>query len=235
MLRRIVLALILLVTAAAAGLWWTLQPRHQAMPLPAPLIALDSAQGQRWLAGAEAAADYPALHRHFEPQRLISWCGVASGTTVLAALGQGVTQDSFFSEAARQVRSPLAVSLGGMSLPELGALLRAHGAHVEIRHAGAFSLADFRRVVAANLGDPGDFLLVNYQREVLGQGRVGHISPVGAYHRDSDRVLILDTASYRYPYTWVPLTALYQAMAEVDPASGQTRGFAVVRQLSSGL
>lgn len=233
MLRRLLLTLTLLAAAGAAGVWWYLQPGGQRLPLPAPLIAADSAQGRAWLTEADAAADYPLLNRHFEPQRLISWCGVASGAAVLAAFGRDVTQDSFFSPAARRVRSPLAVSLGGMSLPQLGALLEAHGLSAEVHHAGTFTLALFRQAVAANLADPGDFLLVNYQREALGQGQVGHISPLGAYHRGSDRVLILDTASYRYPYTWAPLAALYAAMADIDPASGRPRGFAVVRQLSS--
>ena len=79
-----------------------------------------------------------------------------------------------------------------------------------------------------NLEEPGDFILVNYQREVLGQRRVGHISPIGAYDAETDRVLILDTASYNYPPTWVPLTQLYSAMAAIDPASGRARGFVEV-------
>ena len=52
-------------------------------------------------------------------------------------------------------------------------------------------------------------MLVNYQREVLGQRRVGHISPVAAYDQASDSVLILDTATYNYPATWVPLARLH--------------------------
>lgn len=38
-------------------------------------------------------------------------------------------------------------------------------------------------------------------------------------------VLILDTARFKYPPHWVPLTQLYLAMAAVDSATGKARGF----------
>jgi len=85
------------------------------------------------------------------------------------------------------------------------------------------SLEAFRELVKSNLSRDGDFLLVNYQCEVLGQSRVGHISPVGAYSAASDQIQILDTADYKYPYTWAPLAALDEAMQEKDPASGRAR------------
>jgi hypothetical protein len=62
-------------------------------------------------------------------------------------------------------------------------------------HADAISLDGFREIVRDNLQEPDNFVLVNYQREVLGQRRVGHISPIAAYDEESDLVLILDAAS----------------------------------------
>ena len=79
-----------------------------------------------------------------------------------------------------------------------------------------------------NLSTPGDYLVVNYQREVLGQNKVGHISPLAAYDRETDTVLILDTASYSYPPTWVPVADLFAAMATTDRSSGKSRGFVEV-------
>jgi hypothetical protein len=83
-------------------------------------------------------------------------------------------------------------------------------------------------VVQRNLADPDDFLLVNYERGVLGQGSVGHISPLAAYDLETDRVLIMDTASYKYPPTWVPLPMLYEAMKTTDTATGRLRGYVAV-------
>ena len=59
----------------------------------------------------------------------------------------------------------------------------------------------------------------------LGQGETGHISPVAAYDRQTDSLLIMDTASNKYPPTWVPLELLVKAMRTVDSASGRMRGY----------
>lgn len=177
------------------------------------------------MAGAEGIADYQRLSESFQNQSLISYCGVASSVTVLNALGNDFNQRNFFTDAASEVRPRLSVMLGGMSLPNLAALLDAHGTEVSTQHADAFTLEEFRVVVERNLSSEGDYLLVNYQREVLGQQRVGHISPLAAYDRDSDRVLILDTAGYKYPPTWVAMEPLFAAMSTIDSASGKTRGY----------
>lgn len=216
------------VLGLAGTVWWTLQPHPDPQPLPDSLVSLDTPDGQALLAGAEARADYDELAGTFVAQALVSYCGVASSVTVLNAIGRDTTQDRFFTPEASRVRPRHKVMFGGMSLPELGGLLAAHGVVVTLRHADESSVDEFRGVVARNLADPGDFLLVNYERGVLGQGPVGHISPLAAYDRDSDTVLVMDTASYKYPPTWVPLSRLYEAMNTTDGASGRTRGYVEV-------
>jgi hypothetical protein len=117
-----------------------------------------------------------------------------------------------------------------MSLTDLDGLLSAHQVDTGLTHGDAITLDEFRGVIASNLSKKGDFLLVNYQREALGQGRVGHISPLAAYDSASDRALIMDTASYKYPYTWVPVEMLFAAMQEADPATGSARGYSEIGQ-----
>ena len=219
------LGVLVLAIGFAGFLWWMLQPRVEMRALPVELVAAGSEEGQRLLASADYRADYPALASAWRPQQLVSYCGVASGAMVLTALGQPTTQDAFFTPQASRVRSRLAVTFGGMSLPDLKGLLAAHGLEVAITHGTASDPDRFRAELIDNLARPGDFMLVNYQREALGQGRVGHISPVGAYHSQSDRVLVMDTAAHKYPHTWVPLEDLFAAMTEVDTASGKARGF----------
>jgi hypothetical protein len=234
LLKALGLGMLVLALGFAGLLWWMLQPRLELRPLPADLVALGSEEGQRLLATADYLADYPALSSAWRPQQLVSFCGVASGALVLTALGEPTSQDTFFTPAASRVRTRLAVTFGGMSLADLDGLLAAHGLDVVMTHAAASTPAGFRTAVMDNLAGPGDFMLVNYQREVLGQGRVGHISPVGAYHSESDRVLVMDTAAHRYPHTWVPLELLFAAMTEVDAASGESRGFLTVRAARFG-
>lgn len=225
-LLKILGALVALLLLAFAGfVWWSLQPRLEPRPLPEDLVAVTAERGQALLARASATADYGPLSAHFEPQSLKSYCGVASGVAVLSAIGVDVDQRSFFNSETEQVRPRISVMLGGMSLEELAGLLEAHGAVVNVHHADEFTVESFRDVVASNLHNDGDYLVVNYQREVLGQPRVGHISPLAAYDADSDLVLIMDTASHYYPHTWVPLEKLYAAMATTDPSSGKQRGY----------
>ena len=217
----------------AAVVTWLLLPHDNFQPMPAPLVAANSKEGLRRLNGAEAIADYQQLLENFQAQALVSYCGVASSVSVLNAFGIQAGQFDFFTEEASRVRSRFKVMFGGMSLLELGGLLDAHGLQITRRHMDGVSLAEFRATLKKNLSHAGDYLIVNYQREVLGQGRVGHISPASAYDKDSDSVLIMDTASHKYPPTWVPLELLYAAMKTSDSASGTMRGFIEVSKFQA--
>ena len=207
---------------------WSLYPHNDPQPLPEALIAFDSEAGIDRLAGSEALVDYQPLLAHFEPQVAVSFCGVASSVAVLNALGERTTQVTFFNDETEKVRRDWQVLFGGMSLGELAGLLRAHGVQAKAHHADTFTLEAFRDTLQRNLSTSGDYLLVNYQREVLGQGKVGHISPLAAYDRDSDSVLVMDTSAHHYPLTWVPLPLLFKAMNTTDNSSGEMRGFVEV-------
>ena len=207
---------------------WSLYPHDDPRPLRAPLVAATTAQGQAMLAGAEASADYERLSRTFQAQSLASYCGVASSVAVLQALGKAATQADFFPNDPQGLRSRLKVTFGGMTLGELAALLSAQGVRTSIHHADEFGVEQFRNLIEANLADTDDYLIVNYDREILGQGEMGHMSPVAAYDRETDSVLIMDTATNKYPPTWVPLALLVKAMTTVDGASGRMRGYVEV-------
>jgi hypothetical protein len=205
--------------------WWALQPYDEPQSLPPTMISAETPRGAALLKNADAHADYSALSESFVAQRFTSFCGVASSVTVLSAMGRDVDQRSFFTQKTRPIRSRMRVVFGGMPLGDLGGLLRAHGAAISMHYGDTFGAAQFRETVVKNLANSEDFLLVNYQRAALGQDAAGHISPIAAYHQDTDLVLILDTASHKYPYTWVPLEMLVKAMATIDPERGKMRGY----------
>ncbi len=232
MVKKILAVIIALVIAgglAFAGfIGWALYPQFNPQPLPSALVAATDVAGIRRLQDAEDVADYAPLAKSFQPQRVASYCGVASSVSVLAALGIKSSQWSFFTDEASRVRSRYDVTFGGMSLPDLNGLLKAHGLHTSMHHADEFDVNDFRDVVEKNLAHEGDYLIVNYQRDALGQGRVGHISPLAAYDQESDSVLIMDTAAHKYPPTWVPVDLLYAAMNTKDSASDKMRGYVEV-------
>jgi hypothetical protein len=215
----------------AGGAIWQLAfraPDVDLLPLPERLVSLTAAEGGRILAESPASADYQPLMKTFETQRRPAFCGVASSVAVLNALhtsGPRLTQASFFADLPTELR----VTFTGMTLQQLGEMLRKHGAEVEIVFAADTTLDAFRVVARENLSRAGDYLLVNYQRASLGQLGGGHISPLAAYSVATDRFLIFDVAAYRYPPTWVSAADLWNAMNTVDSTSGKTRGFVVIR------
>ena len=215
----------------AGGTIWQLAfraPSVALLPLPGNLVSLTAVEGRRLLVEeAAATTDYPSLTAAFESQRRPAFCGVASAVIVLNALRRGplLTQATFFADLPTDLR----VTFAGMTLDELGSLLRQHGADVEIVHAQDTTLEEFRFKVRENLSRARDYVLVNYQRSSLGQREGGHISPLAAYSAPTDRFLILDVAAYRYPPVWVSTADLWSAINTVDSTSGRTRGFVVVR------
>lgn len=207
-------------------------PSTNILPLADGLIAVTSSSGQTLLAERRFIADYEQLARNFESQSRPAFCGVASAVVVLNSLrssGPRLTQSTFFTDAASKVRGSLQVTFAGMSLAQLGDLLRAHGLEVTLFYASDTPVDVFRSIAQENLRTTGDFLLVNYQRAALGQGEIGHISPLAAYNAATDRFLILDVTAYKYPPVWVSTAALWNAMNTTDSSSDRTRGFIVVR------
>ena len=67
--------------------------------------------------------------------------------------------------------------------------------------------------------------MASYNRSVLGQTGEGHFSPVAGLAPSSDMVLVLDTARFKYPPHWVPTQLLWEAMADINPWNGKSRGY----------
>uniref|UniRef100_B8HTL1 glutathione gamma-glutamylcysteinyltransferase n=1 Tax=Cyanothece sp. (strain PCC 7425 / ATCC 29141) TaxID=395961 RepID=B8HTL1_CYAP4 len=224
-----------LVLGGAGGL-------AQTLPLAENLINLASPQGEELLFSSPARRDFLPLSTQFVTQINQAYCGVASSVMVLNALGikaplapeyapyHVFTQDNFFTAATQGVTTIERVRQRGMTLAQLGQLLASHGATPQVYHAADSSLEDFRRKTIANLNQPHNFVLVNYLRRTLKQEWGGHISPIAAYHQQSDRFLILDVSRYKYPPVWVKAEDLWQAMNTLDPDSGLTRGFVLVNR-----
>ena len=232
-LERLVLAGLAAVLSIAAGVAWYAfsTPQAELLPLPADLVAAPSEEGQRLLAASPSQVDHGQLDRFLAPQIRRGFCGPATMAAVINAALEPpvkVTQTSLFTPSASAIKSELAVSLSGLTLDELAQMLRAHGLVARVVHADRSDVASFRRAAQAALSEPRTYVVVNYDRRVLGQDGAGHISPLGAFNPQGDRVLVLDVASYRYPYTWVPVDRLWRAMDTVDTDSGWTRGYLLV-------
>lgn len=214
----------------------------QTLPLPRNLINFNSAEGEKLLLESPALQDYFPLSIQFVTQKNQAYCGVASSVMVLNALAIPApeapeygtyhlfTQDNFFNAQTQNVVAAEVVAQKGMTLDQLGKLLESYQVKVEVHHGGDVTLDEFRSMVVNNLQETGNFVLVNYLRKAIGQETGGHISPIAAYNKETDRFLILDVSRYKYPPVWVKASELWQAIATVDSDSGKTRGFVLINK-----
>lgn len=224
--------LLLLLPAGSVGIraWTIAHPEPEDLPIPPGLIARGSSEGTALPATKDAAADLDALTAALQSQETRTGCGPASAATVLSALrGRRVSQQDVFTAGATASRPRWQTFFAGMPLDALAAMLRAGGAEAAAVHAGDSTVEAFREALRRNGSTAGDFLVVNYLRTGLGQDGGGHFSPVGAYDAASDRALILDVATLRYPPVWARVPDLFAAMDTVDPESGTTRGWIEVK------
>lgn len=211
----------------------------QTLPLPEHLTPLNSPEGQALLQESEAQGDFIPLVNQFVTQINQAFCGVASAVMVLNALPiappassvweqRYFTQDNILNAQTEAVIPRETIERQGLTLAELAGILRSYPVEAEIYYGSDISLDQFRQLVATNLAEPDNFVLINYLRRAIGQERGGHISPVAAYDADSDQFLVLDVSRYKYPPVWVKAETLWQATNTVDTVSGKTRGFLLI-------
>jgi hypothetical protein len=115
----------------------------------------------------------------------------------------------------------------GYQLRQFDELLRAHDLATRI------SVVDERKSEEAiraelvdNLKRRGDYAIVNYRREAVGQRGGGHISPLGAYDADSDSFLVLDVNPASAGWVWMPAATLIKGMRTFDKV--ENRGYILI-------
>ncbi len=115
----------------------------------------------------------------------------------------------------------------GYQLRQFDQMLRANGLATmlvvvdDLKPAG-----QIRAELIANLQRPGDYVIVNYRREAVGQRGGGHISPLGAYDAGSDSFLVLDVNPAAAGWVWMPAATLIKGMRTFDTL--ENRGYVLV-------
>ena len=117
----------------------------------------------------------------------------------------------------------------GLQLRQIHRIFQAHGARSKLRVVTQ-NLPDrtVREELKANLCRKEDFAVVNYKRSALGQKGGGHISPLGAYHQESDSFLIMDVNSAKYGWVWIEAPVLIRAMRTFD--TQENRGYLLISE-----
>lgn len=211
------------------------------LPKAGNYLSVKSPEGLERLKQSKYKADYWILSAHFATQVTQTLCSVATGATILNALGVKrpidpiydpypyFTQTNYFNDAVNKIRTRDVTLTEGMTLQMAAKAMRIHGADVEAFHAENVTLEQFRKAVVDNLKADGNFVAVNYQRLHIGQPKGAHFSPIGAYHEASDTFLIMDVARYKFPPVWVRAADLFAAMNTQDSEIPKSRGYILVK------
>ncbi len=206
----------------------------------AGVVYWDTPEGRALRARIPADADYWQLIPNFAVQQTQTYCAVASAVTVLNSMPirkpvdpayapyAYFTQGNFFTPDVTKVISAQTVLAQGMTREEMVETLSRHGVKAASAAGDTYSDDSLRAVLKTALGDDGQFVLANYFRGTFGQVGGGHWSVLAAYDAQTDSVLILDVAKYKYAPAWVSISLLRQSIATLDTTSGKARGLVIV-------
>lgn len=217
--------------------------------LPDSQIARHSPEGRRRFARAMCAGyaeSFFPLMSQFATQAEPAFCGLTTLSIILNALEVDPGRVwkgpwRFFAEELLDCCLPLdEVKRTGISLPHFVCLAHCNGGRPEVyqpetdgkrmRTAKKLDLATFRDLIALSSASSGTLLALSYSRATLGQTGEGHFSPLAAYDPETDSVLILDTARFKYPPHFCDLSSLFESTLPADKATGFPRGLVVLRK-----
>ncbi|OBZ90008.1 Glutathione gamma-glutamylcysteinyltransferase [Choanephora cucurbitarum] len=204
--------------------------------LPTDLIRFASPEGKRLFREAmddgHAEGFFP-LTGNFTPQSEPAYCGPSSLAMVLNALEVDPKRRwkgnwRWFSDEFLQCCSSKEdMKKNGITFDNFACLAKCH-CDVQVNRAFDFSFEKFKRDVEMVTSDSDKFMVISFSRKVLGQTGDGHFSPIGAYNAQEGKVLILDTARYKYPSYWCSIDTLFDSMKPIDKETGRPRGYFVL-------
>jgi hypothetical protein len=115
----------------------------------------------------------------------------------------------------------------GYQVRQLDEMLRANGVITRLTIVDDNKVEqDIRTELVENLKHRGDYVIVAYLREAVGQRGSGHISPVGAYDAESDSFLVLDVNPASAGWVWMSTRTLVKGMRTFDTV--ENRGYILV-------
>ena len=112
----------------------------------------------------------------------------------------------------------------GITFDKFACLAKCHS-DVVVKRGNDFTLEEFKKDVENVTTRSDVFMVISFSRKTLGQTGDGHFSPIGAYNPETQMVLVLDTARYKYPSYWCPIETLYESMKPIDKETGRPRGY----------
>jgi len=215
--------------------------------LKPPSVAFCSPQGRDIFRNALANGTmecYFPLAEQFRTQDEPSFCGLGALTNVLNSLHidpkhvwKGVWRH-FTENMLVCCKSLDEVKGSGINLEEFTCLGKCNGAKVIKKRPDddVNTLEAFRKdVIEFCQKSEGGFIVVSYSRKILNQTGDGHFSPIAGYCAETDRLLILDVARFKYPPHWCPVEVMYEALKPIDKDTGKSRGWCLLTSADSAL
>lgn len=212
----------------------------QKRVLPSQLVAMSSPEGRKMLIealSAQTAESYWPISEHFQSQSEPAYCGITTLVVVLNAMGVDPnirwkggwrffgSEDVLLDHCCW---NKTLIQRKGITMQDFSRLASCQGlGSVVMKRPCEYSVDQFRDDVrdATTTEAPHPFLVVSFERASLGQTGDGHFSPIAAYHEESDRVLVMDVARFKYPPYWVKVDELYASLIKCDPETEQSRGW----------
>jgi hypothetical protein len=115
----------------------------------------------------------------------------------------------------------------GYEVRQLDEMLRANGVITQLTIVDDNKVEqDIRAELVDNLKRRGDYVIVAFLREAVGERGGPHISPVGAYDAESDSFLILDVNPASADWVWMPTKTLIRGMRTFDKV--ENRGYILI-------
>ncbi|MCF7700626.1 phytochelatin synthase family protein [Loktanella sp. M215] len=237
---RLLLPLLLAASPLAAQ---DAQPKLGPNAVP---ITADNA----WLRDTPAP-DYWAFAPFVKPQFTTSACSIATVTAALNGLtgllphaeDQVMTQQALLAQTGDPTWAALSAEGGdGVTFQQLADFtalaLAADGLADRIvtvlQPTDDAAIEDVRAMLAENEATADNAILLYFNQGVVtGDWDGPHISLIGAYDAEADRVLILEVDQEWYIPYWTPVPVLMEAMtkptsAEHGPLEGETGGLVMI-------
>ncbi|KAF9543996.1 hypothetical protein EC957_000265 [Mortierella hygrophila] len=204
--------------------------------LPAHLYSFTSPRGKKLFQEMIAAGTGECFFRlctSFNTQSDPAFCGVSSLSMVLNALEidprrqwRGVWR-WYSDEQLDCCTSVDVMKQKGITFNQFSCLARCH-AKVSAKRADRTTIEQFRQDLKLVCTSDQVHMVLSFSRAALGQTGSGHFSPIGGYHAGEDKVLVLDTARFKYPPFFATVQELWESLLPIDPETGECRGYFLV-------
>lgn len=202
--------------------------------LPNSCVDFSSKEGKKLFSEALTKGQMESYFRlagQYHAQSEPAFCGIAVLCMVLNSLSidpQRIWKSPWrwYSEEMMVCCVPIdEVKKQGISFEVFTQMASCKGAHVEALRPETRTEAQFRADIQRATSRDTEFIVASYDRKAIGQTGTGHFCPIAGYHEDTDRVLLLDVARFKYPPHWVSIPLLYSAMLPIDATTGKSRGY----------